>query len=156
MDAAVAKMSRLVEIALEEDDAFEEDDGNHREIQLPRVDAAILAKIIEFCTHYQQEEMSPIDKPIRSPNIEDLVQPFYADFINVDKAIVFELISAANFMDIPPLLELGCLAVACMITGKSTEEMRTILNITNDFTPDEEAAIREENRWIDDYEDPIP
>ncbi|CAN0904330.1 SKP1-like protein 14 [Linum grandiflorum] len=34
-----------------------------------------------------------------------------------------------------------------MISEKTTEEMRKILNIKNDFTPEEEANIRIENRW---------
>ncbi|CAN0919630.1 SKP1-like protein 4 [Linum grandiflorum] len=39
------------------------------------------------------------------------------------------------------------LKVAHMISEKMTEEMRKIFNIKNDFTPEEEANIRIENRW---------
>ncbi|CAN0847332.1 SKP1-like protein 4 [Linum grandiflorum] len=39
------------------------------------------------------------------------------------------------------------LKAAHMISGKSTEEMRKIFNIKNDFTAEEEANIRIENRW---------
>ncbi|CAN0904599.1 SKP1-like protein 4 [Linum grandiflorum] len=39
------------------------------------------------------------------------------------------------------------LKTAHMISGKTTEEMRKIFNIKNDFTPEEEANIRIENRW---------
>ncbi|CAN0843237.1 SKP1-like protein 3 [Linum grandiflorum] len=34
-----------------------------------------------------------------------------------------------------------------MISGKTTKEMRKISNIKNDFTPEEEANIRNGNRW---------
>merc|ERR1719198_1058687 len=31
-----------------------------------------------------------------------------------------------------------------------TEEIRKQFNIVNDFTPEEEAQVREENRWCED------
>jgi S-phase kinase-associated protein 1 len=37
-----------------------------------------------------------------------------------------------------------------MIRGKSPEEIRKTFNIVNDFTPEEEAAIRRENEWAED------
>ncbi|CAN0917471.1 SKP1-like protein 4 [Linum grandiflorum] len=39
------------------------------------------------------------------------------------------------------------LKAAHMISGKTTEEMRRIFNIQNDFTLELEADIRIENRW---------
>jgi S-phase kinase-associated protein 1 len=37
-----------------------------------------------------------------------------------------------------------------MIKGKTTEEIRETFNITNDFSPEEEAQVREENRWCEE------
>jgi S-phase kinase-associated protein 1 len=54
---------------------------------------------------------------------------------------------AANYLDIKPLLDLGCKTVANMIKGKSTEEIRTALNIQHDFTPEEEEQIKRDNKW---------
>ena len=62
--------------------------------------------------------------------------------------MLFELILAANYMDIKMLLDLSCAKVASMIKGKSPEEIRKTFNIKNDFTPEEEAAIREENKCV--------
>lgn len=34
--------------------------------------------------------------------------------------------------------------------GKTAEEIRKTFNIVNDFTPEEEAQVREENKWCED------
>lgn len=53
-------------------------------------------------------------------------------------------------MDIKPLLELSCAKVASMIKGKSIPDIRKFFNIENDFTPEEEAQIIEENKWAEE------
>jgi S-phase kinase-associated protein 1 len=40
-----------------------------------------------------------------------------------------------------PGSDLGCRTVADMIRGKSPEEIRELLNIANDFTPEEEVRF---------------
>ncbi|KAJ1968601.1 suppressor of kinetochore protein mutant, partial [Dimargaris verticillata] len=57
---------------------------------------------------------------------------------------------AANFLDIKPLLNLGCKAVAKMLKGRTPEDIRSTFNIPNDFTPEEEEQIRKENQWAED------
>jgi S-phase kinase-associated protein 1 len=37
-----------------------------------------------------------------------------------------------------------------MMKGKSIEEIRELFNIENDFTPEEEEQIREENKWAEE------
>ncbi|KAL9179996.1 hypothetical protein ACHAXT_007966 [Thalassiosira profunda] len=136
----IAKLSNLVVTTLGEDD----DEEDSVEIPLPNVKANVLAKVIEYCTHYKKEEaMSPITTPLKSIRIEEIVQEWYADFVNVDQTLLFELVTAANFMDIKALLDLTCLAVSVLIKGKSAEEIRRIFNISNDFSPEEEAQVRE-------------
>jgi len=138
-------MSELVKSMIE-DDA----DGM-TEIPLPNVKATVLQKVIEFCTHHiKQEAMTEIEKPLKSQNMADVVQQWYANYVNVEQVILFELILAANYMDIKPLLDLTCATVASMIKGKTPEEIRTTFNITNDFSPEEEAQVREENKWCEE------
>ena len=71
-------------------------------------------------------------------------------FFDVDQAEIFELILAANYLDIKGLLNIGCKVVARMIQGKSPEEIRKTFNIKNDFTPEEEEQIRKENEWCNE------
>uniref|UniRef100_A0A6U3WK45 Uncharacterized protein n=1 Tax=Ditylum brightwellii TaxID=49249 RepID=A0A6U3WK45_9STRA len=142
---SVAKLSKLVETTIDED----ADEDETQEIPLPNVKATVLSKVIDFCKHYKQEPMTQITTPLKSSKIEEIVQKWYADFVKVEQVLLFELVIAANFMDIKPLLDLTCLAVSVMIKGKSADDIRKIFNISNDFTPEEEAQVREENKWCE-------
>ena len=94
--------------------------------------------------------MINIEQPLKSTNMNELVQGWYADFVNVEQETLFNLILAANFMDIPPLLELSCATVASMVKGKTPEEIRQHFNIVDDLTEAEEERIREENKWCEE------
>mmetsp|Transcript_25178 Transcript_25178/g.37099 ORF Transcript_25178/g.37099 Transcript_25178/m.37099 type:complete len:169 (+) Transcript_25178:56-562(+) len=142
----VAKMSELVKTMFDDEQA----DDEVQEIPLPNVKTAILAKIIEFAEHYKTDPMTEIEKPLKSANMNEIVQEWYANFVNVDQEVLFELILAANYMDIKPLLEITCATVASMIKGKTPEDIRQHFNIVNDFTPAEEAQVREENKWCEE------
>ena len=48
-----------------------------------------------------------------------------------------------------PLLDLGSAKVEAMIQGRTPGEIRKQFNIAHDFTPEEEAQVREENAWIE-------
>jgi len=146
VERKVAKQSELVKTMLTDDD----DDVEQQEIPLPNVKSPILAKVLEFCKHHIEEPMNEIEKPLKSANMGEVVQEWYANFVDVEQEMLFELILAANYMDIKPLLDLTCATVASMIKGKTPEEIRKTFNIVNDFTPEEEAQVREENKWCEE------
>mmetsp|Transcript_9752 Transcript_9752/g.11311 ORF Transcript_9752/g.11311 Transcript_9752/m.11311 type:complete len:193 (+) Transcript_9752:97-675(+) len=159
----VANMSELVKSMMEdkdEDDDEDDDDdaddadkkvsGKTTEIPLPNVKSEVLKKVIEFCEHHLAEPMTEVEKPLKSQKMADVVQKWYADFVDLEQVVLFELILAANYMDIKPLLDLTCATVASMIKGKTPDEIRATFNITNDFSPEEEAQVREENKWCEE------
>jgi|ERR1712224_420359 S-phase kinase-associated protein 1 len=114
------------------------------------VKGVVLAKVIEFMRHYSEEKMMEIEKPLKSSNMTEVVQAWYAEFVNVEQETLFELILAANYMNIAPLLDLTCATVASLIKGKTPDEIRRTFNIVNDFSPEEEAQVRDENKWCEE------
>ncbi|EFC48998.1 predicted protein, partial [Naegleria gruberi] len=71
-------------------------------------------------------------------------------FENLDQVHLFALIIAANATFSKKILDLLCAQVANMIRGKSPEQIRDTFNIKNDFTPEEEEAVRRENSWVEE------
>jgi S-phase kinase-associated protein 1 len=82
--------------------------------------------------------------------MSDIVDEWYASYINIEQEVLFDLILAANYMDIKPLLDLTCTTVASMIKGKTPDQLMTTFKLVNDFTPEEEAKIREEAKWCEE------
>jgi S-phase kinase-associated protein 1 len=53
-------------------------------------------------------------------------QEWYQNFTaeeNMPRALLFEVLTAANYMTIKPLLDLCCLRVTFQLTNKSAEEV---------------------------------
>jgi S-phase kinase-associated protein 1 len=117
------------------------------EVPLHNVKSHILQKIIAYLEYYKETEPKEIEKPLPSNNFNECVEAWDYQFIDLELDLIFEIILAANYMDIKPLMELASSKVASIIKGKSPEEIRKTFNIQNDFTPEEEAQIREENQW---------
>ncbi|XP_047322246.1 SKP1-like protein 1B [Impatiens glandulifera] len=118
-----------------------EDDCADTVIPLPNVTSKIMAKVIEYCKKHVESPKSD-DK-----SVEEDLKTFDADFVKVDQGTLFDLILAANYLNIKSLLDLTCQTVADMIKGKTPEEIRKTFNIKNDFTPEEEDEVRRENAW---------
>jgi len=112
-------------------------------VPVPNVTGRILAKVLEYCNKHaadaesNKEELDKFDKA-------------FVDEVKADQATLFDLILAANYLNVKGLLDLTCQTVADMIKDKSVEEIRQTFNIKNDFTPEEEAEIRKENQWAFD------
>ena len=124
-----------------------EDYPDDAEVPLNNVKSNILKKIKEYLDHYENEDPKDIERPLPSQNFKECVDEWDFKYIDCELDLIFELILGANYMDIKNLLELASAKVASIIKGKNTEEIRKTFNIQNDFTPEEEQQIREENQW---------
>lgn len=119
---------------------------------LPKVKSHVLEKIVEYLEYYKNRKPKEIHKPLPNLPFTHLVDEWDAKFISLENRLIFELMLGANYLDIPGLLDLCGAKIAVEIRSKSVAEIRKAFNIKNDFTPEEEAQIREENRWCDPTE----
>ncbi|KAF8463610.1 E3 ubiquitin ligase complex SCF subunit sconC [Kalaharituber pfeilii] len=140
----VAERSVLIKNMLE--DCVEID----QPIPIPNVNGAVLTKVLEWCEHHKNDPAPAADDETDSRKKSTDIEEWDQKFMQVDQEMLFEIILAANYLDIKPLLDVGCKTVANMIKGKSPEEIRKTFNIQNDFTPEEEDQIRRENEWAED------
>lgn len=118
-------------------------------IPLPNVTSNVFKKVLEYCEHHRNEPLPSSEEVDDSRKRTTDINDWDQKFIQVDQEMLFEIILAANYLDIKPLLDVGCKTVANMIKGKTPEEIRKLFNIQNDFTPEEEAQIRKENEWAE-------
>ncbi|KAK8149547.1 hypothetical protein MY1884_005356 [Beauveria asiatica] len=148
VDRAVCERSMLIKNMLEDvgDGSIRQDNP----IPIPNVNEAVLRKVIEWCTYHRNDPVQAADdeSDVRKKTTD--IDEWDQKFMQVDQEMLFEIILASNYLDIKPLLDVGCKTVANMIKGKSPEEIRKTFNITNDFTPEEEEQIRRENEWAED------
>ena len=123
-------------------DEIDEDD---RDIDCLRISGDLLEKIIGFCKDYQEEAMREIEFQNNQQTLEEIVmQEQYLNFIkSFDRDGLFQLIQAANYADIKPLMSLSVLALCVQINNKSEDEIRDIFNIPKPV-PADEAAKQDE------------
>lgn len=126
----------------------DEDDEDEIVMPVPNVRSSVLQKVIEWAEHHKDSNFPDEDDDDSRKSAP--VDSWDREFLKVDQEMLYEIILAANYLNIKPLLDAGCKVVAEMIRGRSPDEIRRTFNIVNDFTPEEEAAIRRENEWAED------
>ena len=177
VDVDIAKCSVTIKTMLED---LGMDDDEEEVVPLPNVNSAILRKVIQWATYHKDDPPPPEDDENKEKRTDDIsswdadflkVNSHIASRIRVreisrvleistvniptihsqvDQGTLFELILAANYLDIKGLLDVTCKTVANMIKGKTPEEIRKTFNIRNDFTASEEEQVRKENEWCEE------
>jgi len=120
-------------------------------IPLLDVDDKSLVKIIEYLGKLNGSVPPEIEKPLKSQVLKEVTDEWSANF--VDKLTLEELVDltvAANYMEIQCLLDLCCAKIASMCKDKSEEEIFKTFGITETFSEEEKAKIREENKLIEE------
>ena len=120
-----AFISTLVKTSLETDDKA-------GEVPIPGVTGAILELVVNYMKEHKGVEPPIIEKPLRSKVMADVCphkwDAPYIDKISDQRQQLYDLILAANYMDIKSLLHLGCAKVASMIKGQPLDKIKEILD----------------------------
>ncbi|XAR53646.1 hypothetical protein NMG60_11022276 [Bertholletia excelsa] len=96
-------------------------------ISLPqRVNPAILGLILDYCRFHQVPGRSNKER-----------KTFDEKFVRLDTKKLCELTSAADSLQLRPLVDLTSRALARMIEGKTPEEIRETFNLPDDLTEEE-------------------
>lgn len=143
IEKSVASLSKTITNVLEDNP---DDDGS---VPLANVNGAVLKLIMDYCKkHADAVKKAGVTEEAKLPSEEKAeLDKWDKEFANVDQTKLFELILAANYLDIKNLLDLMCMTVANMIKGKDPKEIRETFNIENDFSKEEEEEVRRENQW---------
>lgn len=117
------------------DDMAAEDIGD---LPLPNVDAASLSSVVKYAVKHHNDKHADL-------------RGWDAEYVgSMSTSELFNVVLAANYLNIPPLLDLTCQAIADLIRGKTADEIRQILGIINDMTVEEEEEVKRENQWAFD------
>jgi S-phase kinase-associated protein 1 len=152
VDVEIIKKSVIIKNMLEDlnigQDASVEVDEEL--IPLPNITERSMEKIIEWCQQHKNDPAPPEGEEDFTFN--DQIDDWDKEFLRMDDGSLFDLILAANYLDIKGLLDVTTTHVAHIIVEcKTPEEIRKRFNIKNDLTPEDLARIEvEAKHWLDD------
>ena len=122
-------------------------------ILLLEINDSTLEKIIEFLVYIKGEPpKEEIKKPIITNILSSIVEDQYlVKFIeDLSQNLLFEITEIATFLEIECLIDLCTVKIACLCFDKNEEELFKTFGITEKFSEEERAKIREENKWIEE------
>ena len=120
-------------------------------IPLPNVNGTTLLLVIEYLKLHANDVESALienNEAIPAADIAFISKTYDVDKSNWD--VLFDLILAANYLDIKSLLDVTCKTVANTVKGCTPEQIRKTFKIQGDFTPEEEEQVRKENEWSEE------
>ena len=122
-------------------------------LDVKKVNGDSLSKIKEYLEHYESIEPKEIKKPL-AENFKDCVDEWDYGFIGNEENIetLMNLIKAASFMNIDPLINLLSAKIAHKIKGISTATIRNTFGIKK-LSEEEDKLLDKRNGLIMDVKD---
>ncbi|GJN33154.1 hypothetical protein PR202_gb21721 [Eleusine coracana subsp. coracana] len=112
-------------------------------VRLTEIAAATLQKVVEYLNKHAEAG----NGAVRAEDLKKWDAAFLDSLGGGRDDPLFDVILAANYLDIDGLLDAGCKRIADMMKVKTTEEIRDTFNIPDDFTPEEKVEMRRQHAW---------
>ncbi|CAN6328386.1 unnamed protein product [Urochloa humidicola] len=109
-------------------------------VPLPNVGGPTMSRVLE----YLNTKAAAAAEEEATGNNKEFEKGF---FEKMTKEALFGVIMAANYLNAEELLDAAMLCAADRIRGRTVQEIREFFGLENDFTPEEDEEIREENAW---------
>ncbi|CCA69662.1 probable negative regulator sulfur controller-3 [Serendipita indica DSM 11827] len=102
------------------------------EILVPKVSGDVLG-MLQYCKEHRSDPLVPDNGFPLVPSPTPLPSPFSewdTKWIReLEQNMLFELILAAHYSKMKPLVELGCTVVADLVKGKTPQEVRDLFRV---------------------------
>ncbi len=146
VDRQIAEMSVVLKTMIED---LDEEIVATQAVPLTNIKEAVLIKVIQWCERHRNDPPVVEDEKEGSNEIRERITLWDREFIkdDVDYELLYDIIMAANFLEIKQLLDLGCITVADLIRGMPAHEVREFFGLKDDFSPEEREQIEKELLW---------
>jgi len=122
------QLSVLLKETFESNNSSKEED---HEIRLDTISSSIFKHVESFLKHFSGEtKWKEIERPLKSKVMREVTDEWSADFIDnisENRDTLYKVITAANFLNIQPLLFLACAKVAGLIKGIPIDQIKATL-----------------------------
>nr|CAD2205154.1 unnamed protein product [Meloidogyne enterolobii] len=124
-------------------------DNKDTVIDIPFVDDQTLGRVLGWCKRHSNDE--PLQDhelvKLRNKPVPEWDKNFLGYLSNSE---LFALTIAADFLDVPGLLDVCCKTIAGMLSGISAENIREKFGIVDDLTADEKAELKAEHQGLNE------
>lgn len=115
-------------------------------IIIPNTEKEVLERMKKYAIAYHNNLPKDTKKDAKQkPEIS--FEDWELEHKTTDIPTLQKMIQACNFMEFKKMLTFSVFCMAELVKGKTTEQLREMFNIENDFTPEEEEQIKKESKW---------
>ena len=123
------------------------DSGTGIKVPVP-IQGKILQKCVEYCQHHANDVKPEQENKSANPFV---FSEWDVDFMKINVEDHVQLISAANYLAIPNLLDLAVKTMAKILVSKGDpKNIKEFFGVKREFTPEEYEAVRKENKWCEE------